>query len=140
MPVVSPLIDDRPPASARLPLDPDDGFPQAFRFVFAGYTYRVGVYVAVAERLLEPHRIDPRALIDLAGADREAPLNGRLIADVVRESHGREHVLLHRRLLPGLSYLLAELRLDVVHASVAIGNLNGHGQFGSRIDIRVGAA
>lgn len=140
MPTACLLTDDRPPASARLPLDPDDGFPQAFRFTFAGYTYRVGMYVTVAEKLLEPHRSDPRTLIDLAGADQEASLNGRLVADVVREANGLELVLLHRRLLPGLSYLLAELRLDVVRASVAIGNLNGHGQFGSRIDIRVGAA
>lgn len=140
MPISRPLTDDWPPASVRLPVDADDGFPQAFRFTYAGRTYRVGLYVAVAEHQLEPHRADPRVLIDVAGDDPRAWLRGWLVGDVVREADGRDVVLLHRRLLPGLSYVLAELRLDVVHTALAIGNLNGHGPFGSELDIRVGAA
>lgn len=140
MPTVRPLTGHWPPVTARLPIDPDEGFPQAFRFTFAGRTYRVGMYAAVSEQQLDPRATDPRIQIDITGANRAASITGLLIADVVRESGGRDTTLLHRRLLPGLSYGLAELRLDVVSASVAVGNLNGHGRFGSHLDLRVGAA
>jgi hypothetical protein len=140
MPTARPLSEDWPPAPARLPVEADDGFPQAFQFAYAGRTYRVGIYVAVAEHQLEPHGADPRTPIDIAGADPQSRPSGRLVADVVRKADGHDTVLLHRRLLPGLSYVVAELRLDVVRASVAIGNLNGRGPFGSQLDIRVGAA
>lgn len=138
MPVAEPLSRSVH-LSARLPLNADDGFPQAVRFTALRRTYRIGLYVAIPEQSLPPRGADPRTRIDVLGRGDGSP-SGLLIADIAAEQDGVDVVLLHRRLLPGLSYRFADLRLEVRDAVVAVGNLNGVGAFGSVLELRVGAA
>jgi hypothetical protein len=136
----------------RLPVNPDEGYPQSFLLALAGRTYQVELYVDVPEHLLgsEPGQ---RESIDVVGGgttgstgaeagahDPTAPAIGMLVAAISRqEADGSLVPLLRRRLLPGLLYSARELLLVVDEVYVAAGNLNGAGPFGSVLVARVGA-
>jgi hypothetical protein len=136
----------------RLPVNPDEGFPQSFLLALAGRTYQVQLYVDVPEHLL-PHELGQRETVDVvsggypapgplgegAAADPAAPAPGLLVAAVARqEPDGTLVPLLRRRLLPGLLYTARELLLLVDEVRIAAGNLNGAGPFGSVLRARVG--
>ncbi|WP_460809815.1 hypothetical protein [Microlunatus endophyticus] len=46
--------------------------------------------------------------------------------------------MLRRRVIPGLSYAAGQLLLVVRTATIALGNLNGTGSYGSVLDVGVG--
>lgn len=132
----------------RLPVNPDEGFPQSFLLALAGRTYQVQLYVDVPEHLL-PREPGQRESVDVVGghpataspgeggATGHAP--GLLVAAVARqEPDGTLVPLLRRRLLPGLLYTAHELLLVLDEVYVAAGNLNGAGPFGSVLRARVG--
>jgi hypothetical protein len=124
----------------RLPVNPDEGFPQSFLLALAGRTYQVELYVDVPEHLL-PREPGQRDRIDVVGGGAGAGTGaaGLLVAVLARqEPDGTLVPLLRRRLLPGLLYTARELLLVVDEVYVAAGNLNGAGPFGSVLRARVG--
>jgi hypothetical protein len=121
----------------RLPVNPDEGFPQSFLLALAGRTYQVELYVDVPEHLL-PREAGQRDSVDVVGSG-SGPAVGLLVAAVSRqEADGTLVPLLRRRLLPGLVYTARELVLVIDEVYVAAGNLNGAGPFGSVLVARVG--
>jgi hypothetical protein len=60
-----------------------------------------------------------------------------LVGTITRQDSSGDVVLLRRRLLPGLQYTARELLLTVEEMSLAMGNLNGVGNFGSVLTARV---
>lgn len=121
-----------------LPVDPDEGFPQSFLLALGEHRYRFEFYVAIAEHAL-PNAVDLRMTLDLVGGIAGHDAAGLLIGAVVRESaDGTLLPLLRRRLLPGLVYEAHELVLCIDRVSIAVGNLNGLGSYGSILDARVG--
>ncbi|GLY16387.1 hypothetical protein LWF15_29880 [Kineosporia rhizophila] len=113
----------------RLPVDPDEGFPQSFRLVVGGRGYVFGLQVVVLEEVLPPRdtELGLSAALDL-------PTDGAyLVMTVVREDSERGTTLLRRKLVPGHVYRAGELAVTLRSARVAIGNLNGVGRHGSQI-------
>jgi hypothetical protein len=127
-----------PVALRRLPVNGDEGFPQAFLLGLGERTYRIELYVNVAEAELPRRGLDPRTMIDVSGGGDTGNPRGSLIGAVVRQDPAGEVVLLRRRLLPGLGYQAVEVELVLDTAVIAVGNLNGAGAYGSVIDARVG--
>lgn len=124
--------------TAALPANPDDGFPQSFRFALGGAIYQTSFYVNVTEQLMPPVVVDPRAQVDVIGDDPANPVRGLLVGVILREGDPAPTPVLHRRLLPGLVYQFSDLVLIVDAIAVALGNLNGAGSFGSALNLRVG--
>lgn len=131
---------------SRLPVDPDEGFPQAFLFAFGGATYGITWYVDIAEsQLPDPRVADPGTLIDLSGdvgggePRQDAPRGILLLGVDLRDPDGVTP-LLRRRVIPGLSYTAGQLLLVVRQAAIALGNLNGTGRYGSVLDVGVAAS
>jgi len=111
-------------AYRKLPINADEGFPQAFLLVLGEATYRFTLYVNVAEEALPA---DLGSVLDLA--------TGRafLALAVARQDAGGETVLLRRRVVPGLEYRAGDLMVTFRTVRVAVRNLNGVGAFGSQI-------
>ena len=108
----------------RLPIDPADGFPQAFRLNMAGRTYRFQLYANVAEELLG----------DTGGGPLELPVpHAFLVLSVDREEPAGLTKILHRKLVPGITYHAAELALAFPVMRLDPRNLNGIGSFGSQV-------
>jgi hypothetical protein len=114
---------------APLPVLPDLGLPQAFACDIAGAGYEFGLYAS----LTVPDADPPETRYDL-GAEG-AP--GYLVLRVVQQSG--PGVVLLRKLLPepGLVHRAGLLAVRLTAATVARGNLNGTGSFGSRITVEV---
>ncbi|HYQ62566.1 hypothetical protein [Actinophytocola sp.] len=107
----------------RLPINAADGFPQAFRLAVAGRTYRFQLYANVAEELL-----------DTATGPLELPARGAfLVLSVDREEPAGLTTILRRKLVPGITYQAAELALTFPTMLLDPRNLNGVGEFGSRV-------
>lgn len=129
----------------RLPVNADEGFPQSFLLAMLGNTYRFELYVNVAEHELPPFGsgVDPRTTLDLVGGSRPAPSptppTGHLVLVVVRQEADGDVPLLRRRVLPGLVYPARDLLITFFEITVALGNLNGVGAYGSRIAAGVAA-
>src|SRR4051794_5372324 len=86
----------------RLPINADEGFPQAFRLTVAGQLYQFRLYANVAEELLDP---DPSGPFEL-------PSPGAfLVLRVDREEPTGLVTLLRRKLVPDIEYHAAELAL-----------------------------
>jgi hypothetical protein len=108
----------------RLPIDPAEGFPQAFRLALAGRTYQFRLHANVAEEFLATA---PGGPIDL-------PVPGAfLVLAVDREEPAGLAPLLRRKLVPGVQYHAAELALTFRTLKVDMRNLNGLGSFGSDV-------
>ncbi|GAA4525852.1 MULTISPECIES: hypothetical protein [Nonomuraea] len=107
----------------RLPVNADEGFPQAFRLALGPATYTVALTVTVVEETL------------LAGGRKlTLPMPGAfMVATVTRESPGPERIVLRRKLVPGLEYEGAELALVVLSMVVDPRNLGSAGTFGSEV-------
>jgi hypothetical protein len=128
-----------------LPVDPAEGFPQAFLLAFGSEVYGFTWYVNIAEAALPPlGQADPTMPIDLlgetAGGAADLVPRGILVLVVDRRDPDGVTPLLRRRIIPGQTYLAGQLRLAVNQAVVAVGNLNGVGSFGSVLDVQVSAA
>ncbi|MEV7738920.1 hypothetical protein OG806_39975 [Streptomyces sp. NBC_00882] len=122
----------------RLPVEPDEGLPQAFGCLIGATAYEFGLYAS-----LDPPGADPpETLYDLAApapsATPAAP-SGYLVLRVVRQGpHGPRTVLLRKLVAePELVHSAGELAIRLVTAKVARGNLNGRGHFGTEIVIGV---
>ncbi|MGI5328749.1 hypothetical protein [Actinomadura nitritigenes] len=108
----------------RLPIDADEGFPQAFRLAFAGRDYRFLLYANVAEEIL---RDAPDGPLDLPAA------GAFLVLAVQREETGGTVPVLRRKLVPGVVYAAGELALTFVTLRLDPRNLNAAGAFGSSV-------
>lgn len=122
----------------QLPIDPDQGLPQAFSSTVGATRYEFGVYV----NLDAPDTDPPQTLYDLASpgpSPRPAAPQGHLVLRVVRPGPTGATVILLRKLVPepNLIHYAAELAFKVPQAVIARGNLNNHGQYGSQIVIGV---
>ena len=113
---------------SRLPIDPAEGFPQAFRLALAGRTYQFRVQASVAEEVVEElATAAPDGLLDL-------PATGAyLVLAVGREEPAGLTPILRRKLVPGVLYQAAELALTFRTMRVDRRNLNGLGSFGSDV-------
>jgi hypothetical protein len=122
----------------RLPVDPDDGLPQALSCDVGPASYDFGLYATLAP----PEDDPPDTVYDLAWPSPTGtvpvPL-GHLVLRVATADEEGAHVLLLRKLVPdpGLVHYAGPLAITLVEARVARGNLNGSGRFGSRITIGV---
>jgi hypothetical protein len=111
-------------AFLRLPINADEGFPQAFRLTVGGQLYRFELYANVAEELLDPVPASP---FDL-------PVPGAfLVLRVDREEPTGLVPLLRRKLVPQLVYEADELALTFTTMRVDPRNINGSGAFGSSV-------
>ncbi|MET8997638.1 hypothetical protein [Amycolatopsis sp. Hca4] len=107
----------------RLPINPADGFPQAFRLTVAGRTYRFRLYANIAEEQLE----NTTGLLEL-------PADGAfLVLSVDREEPAGPTTILRRKLVPGITYHAGELALTFPTMQLDPRNLNGVGEFGSQV-------
>jgi hypothetical protein len=107
-----------------LPIGGNLGFPQSFPVLFAGSTYRFRLYVnAPASRLN-----NKTTVFDLPSPD------AFLVVQVEAElpDAARQPIFL-RKVVPGLEYEVKNLALMFAQQRVAVGNLNGQGEFGTVI-------
>ena len=106
----------------RLPINADEGFPQAFRVNVGRGTYRLSFYVNV----LESDQPGPKDLYEL-------PEQGAfLVMRVVRDA-ATPAVIFQRRLVRDLEYEAGGLAFVFRRMLVARRNLNGVGAFGSEV-------
>ncbi len=117
------------PSFLRLPVEPDEGFPQSFRLAFGGRSYVFGLLVDIAEEVL-PDAGTPDGL----AAAITLPTHGAyLVMTVVREDVTGGTTLLRRKMIPGLVYRAGDLALVVRTTRIALGNLHGVGSYGSEL-------
>lgn len=108
----------------RLPINADEGFPQAFRLSFNGRVYQFSLYINVSEE----------AAASLPGPVWDLPQPGAfMVLRIARESPGTPEVFFRRKLVPDVEYEAAELALVFRTMQVARQNLNGVGAFGSQV-------
>jgi hypothetical protein len=113
----------------RLPVDPDRGFPQAFRMALAGRAYAIALSVTVTDD----------ALLDSA-LPLQLPQPGAfLVLDLAREAERGPEPMLRRKLVPHLEYEADELALVVLDLAVHPRNLGAPGAHGSRVVAGVAA-
>jgi hypothetical protein len=107
-----------------LPIDPAEGFPQAFRLALGGQSYLFRLYANVVEE----------ALAAAAGRPLDLPARGAfLVLSVDREEPAGPTTILRRKLVPGVEYHAAELALTFPRMRLDPRNLNGAGAFGSEV-------
>jgi hypothetical protein len=107
----------------RLPVNADDGFPQAFRLALGAATYTVALTVTVVEEFLLGE-----------GQPLRLPMPGAfLVLTMTREAPGPAEVVFRRKLVPGIEYEAAELALVAREMVVDPRNLGASGAFGSRV-------
>jgi hypothetical protein len=130
-----------------LPINPDEGFPQAFRLAFLGATYQLLLYVNVSEETLIAHA---DTLLDLSSpltlprrADElvphASPPTPLLVLRVAREMPTGPVVLLQQRVVPQLDIPAGELVFLFDRIQIDRRNLNGVGAFGSLVNGKVAA-
>jgi hypothetical protein len=117
------------PSFRRLPVDPDEGFPQSFRLAFGGSSYIFGLQVDIAEEML-PAAGTPDGL----GTAITLPTGGAyLVMTVLGEDSLGGSTLLRRKIIPGVVYRAGELAIVVRTIRIALGNLHGVGPYGSEL-------
>ncbi|MFI6041863.1 hypothetical protein ACIA8C_09525 [Nocardia sp. NPDC051321] len=107
----------------RLPIDADQGFPQAVRISLGERIYVLSMYVNVTDEALlrEP---DPLQL----------PRAGAFLAlEVSTEEAEGTRILFRRKLVPDLEYFADELALVFTELAVHPRNLNGTGAYDSSV-------
>ncbi|MFD3565999.1 hypothetical protein [Streptomyces sp. NPDC058667] len=128
----------------RLPVEPDAGLPQAFRCPVGNTPFTFALYANFHGGEQDP----PETLYDLvegsrtpcpqaASAQPRPP--GCLVLRVIGTGPDGPRVLFLRKLVPepNLVHEAGPLAFRLVEATVARGNLNGSGHYGSRIVIGV---
>lgn len=108
----------------KLPINPDEGFPQSFRLSFGGRTYQVLLYANIAEAVAEQPDEHVFELPDE---------NAYLVMQVAREGTDPAQVIFQRKLVPDQAYEASELAFLFREMRVAKRNLNGVGAFGSSV-------
>ncbi|CCK24486.1 hypothetical protein BN159_0107 [Streptomyces davaonensis JCM 4913] len=117
------------PSFLRLPVNPDEGFPQSFRLSFEGRSYVFGFQVTIAEEAL-PDVHAPAGLNSLVNLPGDGAF---LVVTVVREGTAGGVTLLRRKVIPDMVYRAGELALVFRTIRIALGNLNGFGRWGSEV-------
>lgn len=121
------------PTFLQLPVNADEGFPQAFRFAAGSNAYTVTLQVSVAEELL-PVPGAPAGSDDRLNAVLDLPQPGAfMVATLTRDDASGGTVLLRRKLVPDLVYRAGELLVTVQSMQVAMQNLGGPGSYGSQV-------
>ena len=108
----------------QLPINADDGFPQAFRLSFLEHTYQIALYV---NALAGAATLPADYLYQLPAPD------AFLVMTVQREDAAGPVVIFRRKVLCDLEYEAAELAFLFRTMTVAKRNLNGIGAYGSQI-------
>lgn len=108
----------------QLPINADEGFPQAFRLSFLGNTYQIALYVNALEGV--------QARPDDYLYQLPAP-DAFLVMTVQREEPAGPVILFRRKVVCNLEYEAAELAFFFRTITVAKRNLNGIGAYGSTI-------
>ncbi|MFF1867663.1 hypothetical protein [Streptomyces sp. CB03911] len=132
------------PTFRQLPVEPDEGLPQAFDCQVGDTGYDFRLYADFDGGEDDP----PGTLYDLVALSRAPqPVEpgrqvrppGYLVLRVAGPGPAGPHVLLLRKLVaePELVHEAGPLAIRLVEAVIARGNLNGSGHFGSRIVIGV---
>lgn len=121
----------------QLPVEPDDGLPQAFSCFVGPISYDFGLYAN-----LDSADAPPSTLYDLGSPDavkRPVRPRGYLVRRVVGPGPAGPRIVFLRKLVaePNLVHYAGPLAIKLVEARVACGNLNGRGHFGTRIVIGV---
>ncbi|MFH9246360.1 hypothetical protein ACH4LK_13120 [Streptomyces lydicus] len=122
----------------QLPVDPDEGLPQAFTCPIGDMAYDFGLYANLETGDDDP----PGTLYDLAAPSRiKVPARppGYLVLRVVRLGAEGPRVEFLCKLVaePPLVHRTERLAIRLLEAKVARGNLNGRGHYGSSIVIGV---
>ncbi|MEJ3748619.1 hypothetical protein WEI85_35730 [Actinomycetes bacterium KLBMP 9797] len=107
----------------RLPVNADEGFPQAFSMRFGERGYTVALEVSV---------IDEGVLAGGRPLVLPRP-EAYLVVSVLREDPAPAAVILRRKVVPRHEYQAAELSLVFTEMVIDPRNLNGAGAFGSRV-------
>lgn len=107
----------------RLPIDADQGFPQAVRMSFGGRDYVLSCYVNVTDEEL---------------LDRDEPLplpqpGAFLVLEVATEEAAGTRILFRRKLVPHREYHAQELALLFTELAVHPRNLNASGAHNSSV-------
>jgi hypothetical protein len=110
-------------AFLQLPVNPDEGFPQAFRMTDGRGSYVVELAVNV---------------VDDDDVPAEGPLRlpapgAFMVMTVTRQGPVADEVILRRKLVTGHEYGAAELAFVVRELTIDPRNLNAPGAFGSRV-------
>jgi hypothetical protein len=109
----------------RLPINPDEGFPQAFRLALTPRAYTITLYVNLLD---EEGRADDPVVYDLARDPRAF-----MVMVVRRDGPPNGDEIFHRRLVLDHEYEAAELGFLFKELSVDRRNLAGIGSFGSSV-------
>jgi hypothetical protein len=124
------------PQFLELPVEPDQGLPQAFSFKVGASAYLASIYANI--------HAGPgdglQTLYDLSRPSGPPPAAppGYLVLRIDRTGPDARTLLLRKLVVePGLVHPAGELAVKIVEATVARGNLNGAGHFGTRILIGV---
>jgi len=113
----------------QLPVNADEGFPQAFHLTLGNASYTISLQVTVA---------DEELLRD--GQPLRLPLPGAfMVMTAVREGPGPAAVIFRRKLVLAHEYAAAELAFVVKEIVVDPRNLNAAGAFGSLVTAGVAA-
>ena len=111
----------------QLPINADEGFPQAFRLDFNGVIYQILLYVNILE--------DAAALPDANGIYTLPDPHGGafMVMRVVQEDVTGNRIIFQRKLVPNLEYEAAAVAFLFKKMQVAQLNLNSIGSFGSQV-------
>lgn len=108
-----------------LPINPDEGFPQAFRLALGARAYTITLYVNLLD---EDSRPDDQIVYDLARDQRAF-----MVMAVRRESPSPGEEIFRRRLVVEHEYEAAELGFLFKKIHVDRRSLGGVGSFGSSV-------
>lgn len=104
-----------------LPINADEGFPQAFLLAFLGATYVLAFYINIAEGIAP----DADGFYDLPKT------RGFMVLTVARQTVDGPVILVRRKLVKAQIVEAGELLLRFSTMKVAPLNLNGVGAYGS---------
>ena len=117
------------PTFLKLPINPDEGFPQAFLLSFIGTTFVLSFYANVAEGLLP----------DEQGYYALPQPGAFLVMSVARQTPAGPVLITRCKLVVGQIIPAGELLLRFSAMKVAPLNLNGAGAYGSVVEGEVAA-
>ncbi|MFI6166353.1 hypothetical protein ACIBCN_06150 [Nocardia sp. NPDC051052] len=107
----------------RLPIDADQGFPQAVRISLGERVYVLSIYANVTDEALLRE-----------SAPLQLPCSGAFLAlEVATEEAEGIRILFRRKLVPDLEYEADELALVFTELALHPLNLNGSGAHGSAV-------
>lgn len=108
----------------KVPINESAGFPQSFRLSMNDVIYRINLYINIPEKILG----SSDEVFDLLETGSRF-----MVMQVVREGSGDLKTLFHRKLVKNIELYAAELSFKFREIQIARGNLNGIGDFGSKV-------